>query len=81
MDNNFSDGYHNLKNEKNGEESREPSSQKPDSSSIKDSLDHKDQVRNTQSYIEKEENVAENVEGVHNIEDDKGFNPKADSEK
>jgi Cu/Zn superoxide dismutase len=42
-------------------------------SSMKDSLDDKDQVRNTQSYIEKEENVAENVEGVNNTEGGNGF--------
>jgi hypothetical protein len=80
MDNNFSDGHHNMENEKNDEETREPSFQKDMSSLIKDNLDDKDQVKNTQSCIEKEENVAENVEEVHNIEDNNNINPKADSE-
>jgi hypothetical protein len=52
-----------MENEKNDEETREPSFQKDMSSLIKDNLDDKDQVKNTQSCIEKEENVAENVEG------------------
>src|SRR6476646_2377566 len=73
MDNKFSGGHYNLKNGKSDEENRVPSSKKDDPSSIKDSLDDKDQVRNTQSYIEKEENVAENVEGVHNTEGGNGF--------
>jgi hypothetical protein len=47
MDNNFSDEHCNLKNEKNDEESRGSFSQKADSSSIKENLDDKDQVRNT----------------------------------
>jgi len=51
-----------------------------DSSSIKIDLEDKNKIENTQSHIEKEENVALNVEGVPTIEDDNGLNPKADSE-
>src|SRR4051794_33313477 len=80
MDNNFTDGYYNKVNEKDNEEIGVLSSQKADSSLIKENLDDKDQVRNTQSHTKKEENVAENVEGVNNTKDNNGLNSKTNSE-
>jgi hypothetical protein len=45
-----------------------------DSSSIKIDLEDKNKIENTQSHIEKEENVALKVDGVPTIEDDNGYN-------
>lgn len=63
MDNNFFDEHHNLKNEKSDEEARGPYSKKDDSSPIKEDINDEDNIENAQLHIEKEENVAENVEG------------------
>jgi hypothetical protein len=65
MNNKFSDGPHNLKNKKNDEENRVPSSQKDDSSPIIDNLNGRSNADNGHSQIESDEKVAENVKGVN----------------
>src|SRR3954463_15281542 len=74
MDNKSSDIPYNKENEKNDEENRMVSSVNIDSSLLKEELDNKKPIENTQLHIEKEENIAENVEGVHNIKGDNGLN-------
>jgi hypothetical protein len=64
MDNNFFDGHCNKENEKNDEGNRVLSSQKADSHSIKENLDDKDQLENTQSYTERQKKVAVKVKWV-----------------
>ena len=81
MDNNFSDGHHNIENEKDDEENRGPSSVYIDSFPIKEQIEDKEPIDNAQSHIEKEENVAENVEGVNYIEDGNGFHFKQGQDK
>ena len=61
MDNKFSGGHYNLKNEKSDEENRVPSSKKDDPPSIKDNPFERNQSEYTQLHHEKEENVAENI--------------------
>jgi hypothetical protein len=73
MTNKFSDGHDNLENEKSDEENRVPSCKKDEPSSMKDNSFESNKSKYTQSYIEKEEIVAENVEGVNNTEGGNGF--------
>src|SRR6476619_2560696 len=73
MDNNFSDGHHNMENGKDDEESRVPFSKKDDPSSMKDNSFESNKSEYTQLHHEKEEKVVENVEGVHNTEGGNGF--------
>jgi len=73
MDNKSSDIPYNKEDEKNDEKNRVASSVNIDSSLIKEELDDKEPIENTQLHIEKEENVAENVEGVHNTKGGNGF--------
>src|SRR3982751_3036930 len=73
MDNKFSGGHYNLKNGKSDEENRVPSCKKDDPSSMKDNSFESNKPEYTQLHHEKEETVAENVEGVHNTEGGNGF--------
>jgi|tagenome__1003787_1003787.scaffolds.fasta_scaffold13642653_1 hypothetical protein len=63
MNNNFSDEYYNIENEKDDEENIVQPSKKADSFSINAELDDKESIADAHPYTEKEENVAVNVEG------------------